>query len=93
MTKTVATLMGAIAALVTAAAFAPSYAEKQVNDGAYRRQLIKEYKFVTARGGADVDGLATDVSMDQCWSGNPDPSTLVLQQMLRDKGFQVPPRS
>lgn len=93
MTKTANTLMGAIAALVTAAAFTPSYAQDRVSDEAYCRQLINEYTFGMPRGGADFDGLGTNVAIDQCRSGNPGPSIPVLQQVLRNKGFEVPPRS
>ena len=93
MTKTATTLMGAIAALATAAAFAPSYAQDRVGDEAYCRQLINEYTFGMPRSGADFDGLATNVAIDQCRSGNPGPSIPVLQRVLRNKGFAVPPRS
>jgi len=87
--------MGAVAALVTAAAFAPSsYAQDQASDQAYCRKLINEYTYGgKPRSEAVFESLRTKVAIDQCRSGNPGPSIPVLEQMLRDKGFDVPPRS
>ena len=95
MSKRATTFMGAVAALVTAAAFAPSsYAQDQASDQAYCRKLINEYTYGgKPRSEAVFESLRTKVAIDQCRSGNPAPSIPVLEQMLRDKGFDVPPRS
>jgi hypothetical protein len=87
--------MGVVAALVTAAAFAPSsYAQDLSKDQAYCRQLINEYTYGgKPRSEAVFESLRTKVAIDQCRSGNPEPAIPVLQQMLRDQGFDVPPRS
>jgi len=91
MTKT-ATL-GAVAALLTAAAYAPSsYAQDLAKDEAYCRQLIHEYSMGMPRS-QTIEGLGTAVAIDQCRSGNPEPAIPVLQQRMRDEGFTVPPRS
>jgi hypothetical protein len=93
MSKTATTFMGAIAALVTAAAFAPSsYAQDLSKDEAYCRQLIHEYSLGMLRS-QTVESLRTSVAIDQCRSGNPEPAIPVLEQRMRNEGFTVPPRS
>jgi hypothetical protein len=95
MTKTATALMGVVVALATAAAFAPSsYARDLTSDEAYCRQLIKEYTYGgMPRSAAVFESLRTKVAIDQCRSGNPEPAIPVLQQVLRNQGFTVPPRS
>jgi hypothetical protein len=89
MTKTIA----AIAALLTASAFAPSsYAQDLAKDQGYCRQLINEYTMGMVRSQTN-ESLSTSVAIDQCRSGNPEPAIPVLQQTLRHEGFTVPPRS
>jgi len=93
MSKTATTFMGVVAALVTAAAFAPSsYAQDLASDQAYCRKLIHEYSLGMVRSQTN-ESLSTSVAIDQCRSGNPEPAIPVLQQMMRDEGFTVPPRS
>jgi hypothetical protein len=92
MIKTVT--LGAITALLTAAMYVPSsYAQDSASDQAYCRQLVDEYSFGMPRSAAASDSLRTDVAIDQCRSGNPGPAIPVLQQLLHDQGFTVPPRS
>jgi hypothetical protein len=85
--------MAVVAALVTAAAFASSSYAQDVNpDQAYCRQLVDEYTFGMPRGQTS-ESLSTSVAIDQCRSGNAGPAIPVLQHMLSDRGFTVPPRS
>jgi hypothetical protein len=91
MIKTVT--LGAVAALLTAATYVPSsYVQDLASDQAYCRQLVDEYSFGMPRNAAASDSLRTDVAIDQCRSGKPDPAIPVLQQLLRDQGFTVPLR-
>jgi hypothetical protein len=91
VTKTIT--LAAAAALLTAAAYAPtSYAQDVDSDQAYCRQLIDEYTFRMPRGQTS-ESLSTSVAIDQCRSGNPRPAIPVLENMLRDRGFTVPPRT
>jgi len=93
MIKTATILMGAVAALSAAAAFAPSsYAQSLSSDQAYCRQLVDEYSFGMPRGQTN-ESLSTSVAIDQCRSGDAEPAIPVLLQMMRDRGFTVPPRS
>ncbi len=91
MTRT-ATL-GAVAALLTAAAYAPSsYAQDLTSDQAYCRKLVNEYTLGMVRSQTN-ESLSTVVAIDQCRSGNAEPAIPVLQQTLHNEGFTVPPRS
>jgi len=87
--------LGAVAVLLTATTFAPSsFAQDRAKDEAYCRQLINEYTYGgKPRSEAVFESLRTKVAIDQCRSGDPEPAIPVLQQMLRNQGFDVPPRS
>ena len=91
MTKTAA--LGVVAALLTATANVPSsYAQDLAGNEAYCRQLIKEFSMGMPRSQTN-ESLSTSVAIDQCRSGNPEPAIPVLQHMMQDRGFAVPPRS
>jgi hypothetical protein len=93
MTRTITTLIGAVTALMTAAAYVPSsYAQDLTKDEAYCRQLIHEYSMGQPRK-TTIESLRTVVAIDQCRSGNPESAIPVLEQRMRDEGFTVPPRS
>jgi hypothetical protein len=93
MTRTATTLMGVVAALLTATAFAPSSNAQDLDkDQAYCRQLINEYTMGMVRSQTN-ESLRTSVAIDQCRSGNAEPAIPVLQQTLRHEGFTVPSRS
>jgi hypothetical protein len=90
MTRTATNSLRVVAALLAAAAFAPSsYAQDLASDQAYCRQLINEYTLGMVRSQTN-ESLSTSVAIDQCRSGNAEPAIPVLQ---RHEGFTVPPRS
>jgi hypothetical protein len=93
MTRTATNSLRVVAALLAAAAFAPSsYAQDLASDQAYCRQLINEYTLGMVRSQTN-ESLSTSVAIDQCRSGNAEPAIPVLQRTLRHEGFTVPPRS
>ena len=91
MTKT--TTLAVVTALLTAAAYAPSsYAQDLANDQVYCRWLINEYTMGMPRSQTS-ESLSTSVAIDQCRSGDPEAAIPVLEHMMRNRGFSVPPRS
>ncbi len=85
--------LGAVAALLMAAAYAPSsYAQDLGSDQAYCRKLVDQWRMSGSHKGGD-ESLDFVVAVDQCRSGNPEPAIPVLEQRLRDNGFTLPPRS
>jgi hypothetical protein len=93
MTKTVRLLAGAILPLVAGMGIATgSNAQSATNDEAYCRSLVNEFTHGAARG-FSPESLDTSVAINQCRDGNPRSAIPVLEQKLRDNGFNVPPRS
>jgi hypothetical protein len=88
-------VLGSVAVLVAGAGFAASsYADDLAKDQAYCSQLVKIYtEGGMGRGGTGPQSLDLSVAIAQCREGDPAVAIPVLQQRLRDAGFEVPPRS
>jgi hypothetical protein len=83
-----------LAALVAVAGVASNAsAQELAKDQAYCRQLVDEYTQGGLGNGPWSQSLDMSVAIDQCRSGNPEPAIPVLQERLRDAGFDVPARS
>jgi hypothetical protein len=88
MTKALLILAAAVAVGVATNA----NAEGLTKDQAYCRQLVDLYTSGGSGNGPWSPSLDASIALDQCRSGNPTPAIPVLQERLRDAGYQVPPR-
>jgi len=62
-------------------------------DQAYCRQLIDQYTHGGLGNGLWSQSLDMSVAIDQCRSGNAEAAIPVIQERMRDAGFEVPARS
>jgi hypothetical protein len=95
MTKSTSLVAAAIVSLVVGLGFATSSnAQTPTSDEAYCQALLKElrdYGWGTVRG-LPV-GNATAVAIAQCQEGDPESAIPVLEQQMRDRKINLPPRS
>jgi len=99
MTKSTSLLAAAIASLVIGVGFATgsnaqSPAPVPVSDEAYCQAMLKElrgYGWGTVRG-LPV-GNATAVAIAQCQEGDAESAIPVLEQQMRDRKINLPPRT
>ena len=99
MTKSTSLLAAAIASLVigvglATGSYAQTSAPSSMSDEAYCQTLLKELR---DHGWGTVRGLpvgnATAVAIAQCQEGDPESSIPVLEQQMRDRKIDLPPRS
>jgi hypothetical protein len=88
MTKALLILVAAVVVGVATNASA----EDMARDQAYCRQLVDLYTSGGSGNGPWSPSLDASIALDQCRSGNPAPAIPVLQERLRDAGFEVPGR-
>ena len=95
MKRTASLLAIAILPMVAGMSIAmESRAETTTNDQVYCKSLVRTLRS-EALGlvrGLPV-GNATAVAIAQCDEGNPEPAIPVLEQQLRDRDINLPPRS
>jgi hypothetical protein len=99
MTKSTSLLAAAIASLVIGVGFATggnaqTPAPTSMSDEAYCQAMLKElrdYGWGTARG-LPV-GNATAVAIAQCQEGDSESAIPVLEQQMRDRKINLPPRT
>jgi len=99
MTKSTSLLAAAIASLVIGVGFATgsnaqSPAPSSVSDEAYWQAMLKELR---DHGWGTVRGLpvgnATAVAIAQCQEGDSESAIPVLEQQMRDRKINLPPRT
>jgi anaerobic C4-dicarboxylate transporter len=89
MIKTVTVLASAIVALVSTSFVTSSNAQDLAKDQAYCRKLVDTF----VGNNNYAESLDLSVAINQCRSGKPEQAIPVLQERLRDAGYDVPPRS
>ena len=99
MRKSTSLLAAAIASLVVGVGLATgsnaqTSARSSMSDEAYCQSMLKELR---EHGWGTVRGLpvgnATAVAIAQCEEGQPGPAIPVLEQQMRDRKINLPPRS
>jgi hypothetical protein len=94
MSKSTPLFAVAIASLVIGLGLATSSnAQSPMSDADYCHSLVKTYTFGKSERGFAPESLDTDVAIAQCRGDNPGKAIPVLEQLLRDNGFSVPPRT
>ncbi len=88
MSKTLLILAAAVAVGVATSANAADLGKDQ----AYCRQLVDLYTSGGSGNGPWSPSLDASIALDECRSGNPAPAIPVLQERLRDAGYEVPVR-
>ncbi len=94
MTKSTSLLAAAIVSLAVGLGFATSSnAQSPTSDQAYCQSLVKALREGTGTVRGLPVGNATAVAIAQCQEGDSESAIPVLEQQMRDRKIDLPPRS